>query len=104
MSRKRTISVAGLEVHVYSVSPIAEGEQSHGEMVIFFLLHGRYASAQQIDPIARSVIEQTKNNTRNLLVVTFDQRNHGKRRLDPQRNDAGQVKKNGNKPNGRLDA
>ncbi|KAG5637968.1 hypothetical protein H0H81_002412 [Sphagnurus paluster] len=95
-----TIVIAGIQVHVYSTVSITQGERGVKEVVVFFLLHGRYGSAEQIDPIARSLIGQTKENTRDLLVVTFDQRNHGQRLVEPKGND-GWVKNKGNKHNER---
>ncbi|KAG5639992.1 hypothetical protein DXG03_001893 [Asterophora parasitica] len=82
-----SLVVAGLEVNVYSASPITIERKSQ-EVAVFFLLHGRYGSAKEIDPIARSVINQTGGNKRALFIVTFDQRNHGQRLVDPKGNDA----------------
>ncbi|KAG6910101.1 hypothetical protein DXG01_013154 [Tephrocybe rancida] len=78
-SSKSTLVIAGLEVNIYSATPI---NAERKEAVVFFLLHGRYGSAAEIDPIARSLIEQTPQKARSLLIVTFDQRNHGKRLVD----------------------
>ncbi|KAF5382126.1 hypothetical protein D9615_004190 [Tricholomella constricta] len=87
-ANKQPLVIAGLEVNIYSAAPITAGERNPKEIAVIFLLHGRYGSAEAIDPIARSVIDQTKNNRRDLLIVTFDQRNHGKRIVDPKGNDA----------------
>lgn len=70
--QKQTLVVGGLEVNVFSRS-----QQPLEEVVVFFLLHGRYGSANEIEPIARTVIQQAVankpggTNQRELLVVTF---------------------------------
>ncbi|KAG5637971.1 hypothetical protein H0H81_002415 [Sphagnurus paluster] len=86
-SYKHTLVIAGLEVHVYSAAPIIQRKQSTKELVVFFLLHKRYDSVAHVDPIARSLIELTNGNARDLLIVAFDQRNHGKRLFNPKRNE-----------------
>ncbi|KAG6817181.1 hypothetical protein H0H87_011883 [Tephrocybe sp. NHM501043] len=84
---KDSLVISGLEVNIYSATPTIIAERR--AVVVFFLLHGRYDSAQKIDPIARSLIEQTEaKGSRSLLIVTFDQRNHGKRLVDSKANDA----------------
>ncbi|GLB40650.1 hypothetical protein LshimejAT787_0805210 [Lyophyllum shimeji] len=84
---KETLVIAGLAVNVYSTASSATASQPK-EVVVFFLLHWRYGSMDDIDPVARSVIEQTQDRERQLLIVTFDQRNHGKRLVDAKANDA----------------
>ncbi|KAG6861243.1 hypothetical protein C0995_002365 [Termitomyces sp. Mi166 len=99
---KETLVIAGLEVNVYSVSSTIIPERK--EVVVLFLLHGRYGSAEEVDPIARSLIEQTqakKSKTRSLLVITFDQRNHGKRLVERKNNDAWSKDKTSSKHNER---
>jgi hypothetical protein len=69
---KQTLSVAGLPVNVYSKS----GNPQARLVVVFFLLHGRHSSAEEIDAIARLVVERTfvqgsKRRDRDLLIVTF---------------------------------
>ncbi|KAF8072137.1 Alpha/Beta hydrolase protein, partial [Lyophyllum atratum] len=84
----QTLVIAGLEVNVYSAAPTTTRQGEGKEVVVFFLLHGRYGSAKDVDEAALSVIEQTKERNRELLIVTFDQRNHGKRLVDAKCNDA----------------
>jgi len=86
-SSMQTLIIAGLEVNIYSAVPITTRQGERKEVVVFFLLHGRYDSAKDVDGAALSVIEQTKERSRELLVVTFDQRNHGKRLVDAKCND-----------------
>lgn len=85
---KQDLNVGGLPVNIYSKVDSAAGTQP---VVGFFLLHGRHGSAEKIDPIARTVVEQALSTTsiqkRDLVVVTFDQRNHGHRLTDPKAND-----------------
>ncbi|KAG6853967.1 hypothetical protein C0991_012114 [Blastosporella zonata] len=106
-STKDTLVIAGLGINIYSAAPTIVAERK--DVVVFFLLHGRYGSAEQVDPIARSLIEQTKGKARGLLVVTFiylaiplqDQRNHGKRLVDRQGNNAWSTDKTSAKHNER---
>ncbi|RDB29097.1 hypothetical protein Hypma_014792 [Hypsizygus marmoreus] len=102
---KRSLIIAGLEVNIYApkhsgtaADPIPPEEQSPAgsgrEVVVFFLLHGRHGSAAQIDPIAQALVERASaagvgkgKRGRELLVVTFDHRNHGARLVDPLANE-----------------
>jgi hypothetical protein len=67
---KQELNIGGLPVKVYSKADSA-GTQP---VVGFFLLHGRHGSAEQIDPIARMVVDQAlspSSSQRDLMVVTF---------------------------------
>ncbi|KAF9456346.1 Alpha/Beta hydrolase protein [Collybia nuda] len=85
-SKQTSLTIAGLEVNIYSSS----ASDDEKPVVIFFLLHGRLESTEVADPIARAMIEQaqTIRRERELLVITFDQRNHGKRLTNPIANHA----------------
>ncbi|KAG5723862.1 hypothetical protein E4T56_gene9837 [Termitomyces sp. T112] len=98
---KQTLVIAGLEVNVYSASSTTIAERK--EVVVLFLLHGRYGRAEEVDPIARSLIEQTQTSTRarSLLIITFDQRNHGKRLVERKGNEAWSKDKTSSKHNER---
>jgi len=99
--KKNDIVIAGLPVHVYSETPA-----SRRPTVVFFLLHGRQGSAEEVDPIARSVIEQSHaqhDRKRDLIIVTFDQRNHGARLLSPMANEIWSDKQEKNNKNHAID-
>ncbi|KAG6811204.1 hypothetical protein H0H92_008566 [Tricholoma furcatifolium] len=121
-SVKETLVISGLEIHVYSTAPTIISERK--EVVVLFLLHGRYGSSNDTDPIARTLIEQTdkrENKACDLLVVTFvgsidyisttdvhgscfalkDQRNHGKRLVERTGNNAWESDKSSPKHNAR---
>ncbi|THH02614.1 hypothetical protein EW026_g333 [Hermanssonia centrifuga] len=94
---RRTVVIAGLPVHVYSEGGL---EAISGPVSVLFLLHGRMGSAHQIDSVAEEAMKvvsekrQSKEASIGLIVVTFDQRNHGERLVDTFAN--GAWKENGN--------
>ncbi|KAH9057891.1 Alpha/Beta hydrolase protein [Lactarius vividus] len=62
-------------------------------VIVLFFLHGRTKSADHIDPIARAAFSwaaekeaSSREAPRDFMVVTFDQRNHGKRMVDQRGN------------------
>ncbi|KAH8093702.1 Alpha/Beta hydrolase protein [Cristinia sonorae] len=77
---KKQLVVAGLNVEVYS-----NEKDTASEVAVLFLLHGRGSSAQSVQWVAESVLDQiaekrsTPQSGPALLVVAFDQRNHGSR-------------------------
>ncbi|KAI0683781.1 Alpha/Beta hydrolase protein [Cytidiella melzeri] len=100
---KKSLVVAGLPVTVYSGR--AWSERS-GPVAVMFFLHGRNGSAKSIGWIAEDTLKQVEHkrkhekDTLDLIIVTFDQRNHGERLVDPQSNGAW---KKGNNPRHALD-
>lgn len=68
MSIKETLVIAGLPVHVYRTL-----SASTKHVVVFFLLHGRYGTTEDVDQIARSVVEssQTGDQGHELFIATF---------------------------------
>ncbi|TFK40093.1 Alpha/Beta hydrolase protein [Crucibulum laeve] len=83
---KETVHIGGITIHVYQAQSTAA---SSCPLVAFFLLHGRYGSAIAIDNIAKRVVDLTKDCLQqNLLVITFDHRNHGTRMVNAKANDA----------------
>jgi len=86
---KRTIVVGGISVNVYTQS-----EHSALPPSILFFVHGRLESAQKYEPAVHSIFSKLHSIAngyewpRNLIVVTFDQRNHGTRLLDTKLNNA----------------
>ncbi|KAI9440092.1 Alpha/Beta hydrolase protein [Lactarius indigo] len=89
---KEILNVAGLSTNVYTRINLRDKRTSEPVVVLFFL-HGRTESADQADPTARAIFswaaekEATSRETsRDFIVVTFDQRNHGKRTVDKRGN------------------
>ncbi|KAH8981586.1 Alpha/Beta hydrolase protein [Lactarius hatsudake] len=85
---KETLNVAGLSTNVYTRANLRDKRTSE-PVVVLFLLHGRTESADHIDPIARAAFSwaaekgaSSREAPRDFIVVTFDQRNHGKRMVD----------------------
>ncbi|KAH8994811.1 hypothetical protein EDB92DRAFT_1847561 [Lactarius akahatsu] len=89
---KETLNVAGLSTNVYTRANLRDKPTS-GPVVVLFFLHGRTESADHIDPIARAAFSwaaekeaSSREAPRDFIVVTFDQRNHGKRMVDQRGN------------------
>ncbi|KAH9011897.1 Alpha/Beta hydrolase protein [Lactarius pseudohatsudake] len=89
---KETLNVAGLSTNVYIRANLRDKPTS-GPVVVLFFLHGRTESADHIDPIARAAFSwaaekeaSSREAPRDFIVVTFDQRNHGKRMVDQRGN------------------
>jgi len=89
---KRTFTIAGLNVDVFSDPSISSESLP---IVAFFLLHGRLSSSKSVEPIAESLVQLTREASKssdsqslrqNLIVITFDHRNHGTRLLDTKAN------------------
>ncbi|KAI9450132.1 Alpha/Beta hydrolase protein [Lactarius psammicola] len=95
---KETLNVAGLSTNIYTRANLRDKPTSEPIVVLFFL-HGRTESADQVDPTARAAFSwaaekeaSSREVPRDFMVVTFDQRNHGKRMVD-QRGNLGWGKK-----------
>ncbi|KAH9011894.1 Alpha/Beta hydrolase protein [Lactarius pseudohatsudake] len=89
---KETLNVAGLSTNVYTRANLRDKRTSEPVVVLFFL-HGRTESADYIDPIARAAFSwaaekeaSSREAPRDFIVVTFDQRNHGKRMVHQRGN------------------
>ncbi|KAI0648841.1 Alpha/Beta hydrolase protein [Trametes meyenii] len=100
---KQTLVVAGITVNVFaqpnsSTMPAESSESPRpADIAILFLLHGRTQSAETVEPVARSILEDVHEHRKTplggtgggadeLIVVTFDHRNHGKRLVDTRAN------------------
>ncbi|KIM84769.1 hypothetical protein PILCRDRAFT_368511 [Piloderma croceum F 1598] len=88
---KQTFTIAGLNVEVFSDAGIAS--VSSGPVVAFFLLHGRLSSSKNVEHIAESLVQNRETQKsidsqrrRDLIVITFDHRNHGTRLVDSNAN------------------
>lgn len=91
-----TITVGGLPVHVYGLPALTVPATSSAGLAVVFVLHGRTESHEHpsIMGIVNRVVESARERrlapdgkgAKDLLVVTFDQRNHGHRTVDRDRN------------------
>jgi len=91
---KEKLNVAGLLTNVYARSGLRDNHASEPVVVLFFL-HGRGVSmsAEKVYSIARATFARvaekqasSKQEPRDFMVVTFDQRNHGTRMVDKRGN------------------
>jgi hypothetical protein len=80
------VYVAGLEAHVYGLEYLYHSGAHFVDVV--FLLHGRTSKCQDLEPFALTILTKDKAEAtragdvqRGLIVVSFDQRNHGHRQV-----------------------
>lgn len=87
-SIKTTLCIAGIEIHVYSNGQLNDIPSVFD---LVFTMHGRGNTYLSMEKYAYSILkahgESTKLKGRGLLVVSFDQRNHGHRLVDKIRNE-----------------
>ncbi|EPQ54128.1 hypothetical protein GLOTRDRAFT_78065 [Gloeophyllum trabeum ATCC 11539] len=85
-----TYVVGGIVVNVYE-EPLVRSDVSP---IVLFFLHGRLGSAVGLEPHVQTLFQElhhlreTNANLHPLIIVTFDQRNHGTRLADPKANEA----------------
>lgn len=78
------VYVSGLETHVYGLDDV---QKSHVHLVdVVFLLHGRMSKYRDLEPFALAILARDQavranDLQRGLIVVLFDQRNHGHRQV-----------------------
>ncbi|GAA6062521.1 hypothetical protein JCM10212_001571 [Sporobolomyces blumeae] len=90
----KTYTVGGLPVHVYGLERLGQGEGRRRDVAVLFLLHGRLGRASHplISTFANRLVAGPESSPPrqegdlDLVVVTFDQRNHGHRVVDYERN------------------
>ncbi|TFK47756.1 hypothetical protein OE88DRAFT_1635843 [Heliocybe sulcata] len=88
---KSVYTIGGLVVNVYE-EPVVRS--SSLDPVVLFFLHGRLGSANELEQAVKPVLQgigakrDANSALRPLIVVTFDQRNHGTRLVDPKANEA----------------
>ena len=91
---KKTHCIAGILTTIYGLSELPAGIH---EVACLWLLHPRLQNQTCMEPIASSTInewndrlQKRKNRTPaiGLIAVSFDQRNHGTREVDPLANEA----------------
>jgi hypothetical protein len=78
------VNVSGLETHVYGLDDVRKSKAHFVDVV--FLLHGRMGKYQDVEPFALAILAKDKAAAtpglqRGLIVVLFDQRNHGHRQI-----------------------
>ena len=78
------VNVSGLETHVYGLDDVRKSNAHFVDVV--FLLHGRTGKYQDVEPFALAILAEDKATAtpdlqRGLIVVSFDQRNHGHRQI-----------------------
>jgi len=82
------IFVGGIPVDVHSHH---DGSDSSLPVHALFLLHGRTFSTESVVPVARKILEASYapgvNRKRDLIIIAYDHRNHGRRLVDPLRNE-----------------
>lgn len=90
MTSPRILTVGGLPITVFGLSSSAPSPKG---LAVLFLCHGRFGSAAdpKIAAFATSLVAHARAQLgtspgKDLLVVTFDQRNHGERVVDKARN------------------
>lgn len=88
---QKVYAIAGISVTVFGLEEL---RKEASEVACLWLLHKRLATQECMTDIANAAI--TDWNTRNrdtpsakgLIAVSFDQRNHGTRKLDPLANES----------------
>lgn len=85
-------NIGGIAIQIIGLEELAH-RNSQLPVGVLFLLHGRYGNAKEsyLYLIANSVLAEAASHTpeeqaRDLIVVLLDQRNHGDRVVDSQRN------------------
>ncbi|KAJ4479955.1 Alpha/Beta hydrolase protein [Lentinula aciculospora] len=85
---KELLNVGGLPVQIYSS---IESETNKPVFILFFL-HGRMGKANDVEPAISPIYNDINGSTKvlnqELIIVTFDHRNHGGRLIDNKANEA----------------
>ncbi|KAL8649570.1 MAG: hypothetical protein Q9226_005523 [Calogaya cf. arnoldii] len=86
---KKTFAIAGIVVTVYGLEELS---QSTKRIACLWLLHPRLQNQECMGPLAAACLDNWNHKDESqklgLLAVTFDQRNHGTREVDPRSNEA----------------
>lgn len=83
MSKYETFNVGGLPVHVFGLDQL---EHAQNEVAVLFLLHGRLGKWEDNLENIDAILSHVQSREKGLLVVTFDQRNHGHRLVSSKAN------------------
>ncbi|OAL57273.1 hypothetical protein IQ07DRAFT_582482 [Pyrenochaeta sp. DS3sAY3a] len=88
----QTFTIAGLLVTVFGLNELPSNPSS---VACLWLLHPRLQTRETMAPLAAQVISEwtrpqsrTPKNSKGLIAVAFDQRNHGSRNVDKLHNEA----------------
>lgn len=88
---RKVYAIAGISVTVFGLEEL---RPQTTEVACLWLLHPRLATQERMADIASSTITdwntraQDVSSTKGLIAVSFDQRNHGTRMVDPLANEA----------------
>lgn len=88
---QKVFAIAGISVTVFGLEELSS--QANG-VACLWLLHPRLATRERMTGIATSAItdwngkSQGNTSAKGLIAVSFDQRNHGTRMVDPLANEA----------------
>ncbi|CDZ96289.1 hypothetical protein [Phaffia rhodozyma] len=79
----KTINAAGLSLDVYGLDQLRSDR-----IAVLFALHGRLSEKSSMHHFCEVVLEKSKrkSNDRELIIINFDQRNHGHRMVDELNN------------------
>ena len=92
---KNNYCIAGILATVYGLDELNLARPHCNEIATLWLLHPRLLEQSSMEPIAYSSIQAWNDHVRasdngstlpGLIAVTFDQRNHGSREVDPKAN------------------
>ncbi|KAL9041285.1 MAG: hypothetical protein Q9180_001383 [Flavoplaca navasiana] len=86
---RKTLVIAGIVVTVHGLDELP---QSVGRTACLWLLHPRLQTQECMGPLAAACLDNWNHRDQSqetgLIAVTFDQRNHGTREVDPLSNEA----------------
>ncbi|KAK9373833.1 Alpha/Beta hydrolase protein [Lipomyces chichibuensis] len=81
-SSETTVNIAGILVHLYGVKELTPKQAKN--TTVLFHAHGRTRSYKDAEAVAHQLLYSLgkKGHTNGLVVATFDNRNHGIRKVD----------------------
>lgn len=88
---KHHFLISGILVTVFGVDELC----SKAQVVCLWLHHGRLGTQESVQPLARHIVEAwnarsksmlSNPSLKGLIAITFDQRNHGSRKIDGRAN------------------
>ena len=89
MSEHRYL-ISGILITVFGIDELC----SKTQVVCLWLHHGRLGTQESVQPLARHIVQawnarsrlMLSNSPKGLIAITFDQRNHGSRKIDERAN------------------
>lgn len=84
---RKTYPIAGIQTTVYGLDELPT---QTSDIACLWLLHPRGGTQERMTGIGTTIITgwNSRNPTKGLIAVAFDQRNHGTREVDPLANEA----------------